>query len=184
MYKEGLQLLPGTKKRLNLKVPGENKFLYIGSAILGVVIVASFALGRYEVALRAQVENLNDQLTALEQKRSKSEEEDLRVLKDRLLLTSQLLDEHIYWTKALSAIEGLIQGEVEFESLSGSVGEGVVNIKARAGNYTVLARQIASFLTGPGIKDVSLGQIQPLSNGKIEFEIQLKFNKTKFVQNK
>src|SRR3989344_242053 len=75
MYKEeGLQLLPGTKKRLSFKVPGENRFLYIGSAILGAVIVLSFALGRYELALRSQVEQVNTQLVNLEQKRNKGDQ--------------------------------------------------------------------------------------------------------------
>ena len=46
---EGLQLLPGTKKRLGIKVPGENRFLYIGSAVLGAIIVATFWLN-FQVA--------------------------------------------------------------------------------------------------------------------------------------
>src|SRR3989338_3191099 len=98
--RDGLQLLPGTKKRLSFKVPGENRFLYIGSAILGAVIVLSFALGRYELALRSQVEQVNTQLVDLEKKRNKGEEEGLRILKDRLTLTSELLSGHVYWTKA------------------------------------------------------------------------------------
>jgi hypothetical protein len=46
-FRNQFQLLPGTKKRLGIKVPGENRFLYAGSAILGAVLVTSFAMNRY-----------------------------------------------------------------------------------------------------------------------------------------
>ena len=179
--RDRLQLLPGTKKRLGLKVRGENRFLYIGSAILGAVLVLSFAFGRYETSLRGQTDQLNDQLVALEQKRNKGDEKGLVILKDRLALASKLLDDHVYWTRAVNTIESLIQSEVQFESFSGSIHDGTINIKAKTASYIILARQIASFLTGPGIQDVVIGQIQPLSNGLIEFELQIKFNKKDFI---
>src|SRR3989344_5826238 len=105
--REKLQLLPGTKKRLGIKVPGENRFLYIGSMILGAVLVTTLALGQYRNSLQANLKRIEDQFVALEQSRNKGAEQDLKLFKDRVDLTSRLLSEHVYWTKALSAIVGL-----------------------------------------------------------------------------
>lgn len=180
--RDGLQLLPGTKKRLGLKVPGENRYLYIGSAILGAVLVLSFSLGKYQTSLEGQIEQLNEQIVALEQSRGKKDEDNLRILKDRLLVTTDLVKEHIYWTRALTIIESVLQSEVQFESLAGSIRDKKVNIKATAANYAVLARQIASFLAGEGILDVSIGRISPIGTGKIEFDMGLSFDMERFVQ--
>ena len=87
--RDELQLLSGTKKRLGIKVPGENRFLYIGSAVLGAVLVAMFSMGRYEASLMGQVKQLDGQLVALEQSRDKRDEADLRLVNDRMAVTTQ-----------------------------------------------------------------------------------------------
>ncbi len=177
--RDGLQLLPGTKKKLGIKVPGENKFLYIGSAILGAVLVTSFALARYEKSLGGKIENINSQLLTIEQQRDKEAETSLSILKKRLDLTGNFIDNHKYWTKALSRITSLLQKEVQLISFSGGTEENSIGIEGYALSFTVLARQIASFLTDDAIQDLTLGLTDPTSNGTIRFTMILTFDRSK-----
>ena len=97
-------------------------------------------------------------------------------------LTSQLLAAHIVWPKAFAKIESLLQGQVQFESMSGNVLESTLDISGFAPNYSIIAKQIASFLSDIGISDVMISKTNSLPNGKIQFDMRLKFNKSDFVQ--
>src|SRR3989344_8192066 len=116
--RDGLQLLPGTKKRLGIKVPGENRFLYIGSAIFGAVLVTMFALGRQEASLRAEIKNINNQIVDQEQKRNKNDEAEIKATKDRLSLIKGLIDEHIYWTRAFTWLESMLQTDLQVKNVA------------------------------------------------------------------
>src|SRR3989338_7389109 len=129
--RDGLQLSPGTKKRLGIKVPGENRFLYIGSAILGAVLVTMFALGRQEASLRSEIKNINDQIVDQEQKRSKNDEAEIRSTKDRLALIHDIVDKHVHWTQAFTWLEGMLQSDIQIKNiLVNTVGE--FNISGKA----------------------------------------------------
>ena len=180
-----LQLLPGTKKRLGVKVPGENRFLYVGSAILGAVLVATLVLTRYRTSLENQIAKLNGQLIAIEQSRDKNKEADLLTTKNQVLLATQIVDNHVYWSKSLSIVTGLMQSQVRFKSIYFSLTpKSQVSIEAVAINFTVVARQIAAFYMGEGITSVTLGKISASPNGYIEFGLTLDFDKAPFINKK
>lgn len=180
--KDGLKLLPGTKRKLGIKVPGENRFLYIGSAILGAVLVTMFALGRYQSSLEKQLGQLGDQLVESERTRDKKGEQNLKILKKRMALVSNILQEHIYWTKAFSLLEGLLQGQVRFKSFSGTTDDSKIRIQGQAANYTVLAKQLAAFLTDRSIVDISLGKVSVSPDGTVEFSLEIIFDKSRLIQ--
>lgn len=167
---------------MGIKVPGENRFLYIGSAILGAVLVSIFALGQYRVSLESNLKQVNDQLVVLERSRNKKAEQNLKILNDRLAVTAGLMDNHIYWSKALSRVENLLQSQVQFESIAGIMMDHKVNIRGKTTGFTVLARQIAAFLSGEGILDVSLDKVTSLPTGRLEFEMRIDFDKSKFTK--
>ena len=179
--KDQFQLLPGTKKRLGIKVPGENRFLYIGSAILGAVLVTSFALTRYDNDLRAQITDLNDQISAVDQKRDKKGEENLKIAKQQIEVTENLIKDHLYWTKGLSKVASLVQSDIQLVSFVDQ-GTDDVNIKALAGSYTALAKQIASFVYDDAIKDVSVSRISQSVTGSLEFDLKLTVDISKFIK--
>ena len=179
--KDQFELLPGTKKRLGIKVPGENRFLYIGSAILGAVLVTSFALTRYDNNLSSQVADLSIQISAVDQKRDRKGEENLRIAKQQIEVTQSLIREHVYWTKGLSRIASLVQADIQLESLVDEGADEVI-IKALAGSYTALAKQIASFVYDDVVKDVSVGRISPSVTGSLEFDIKLTVDVSKFLK--
>lgn len=173
--KSGLQLLPGTKKRLGIKVPGENRFLYIGSAILGAILVTIFALNRQESSLMAQIASLNDQITSLEQSRNKNDESDLRLIKDRLAVTGNLIKEHTYWTQAFYWLGSSLQSGIQITAMSIGV-DSKLSLVGKADSYTTIARQISSFLTDSKVKDIDIGALSPSSDGTIEFSMELELN--------
>lgn len=173
--KNQFQLIPGTKKKLGIKVPGENKFLYIGSAILGAVLVISFALSRYDTSLSNQLIAVNNQLRELEQMRDLKNEQDLKTLQYQIENTSSLIGKHIYWTQGFSTITNLMQSGVRITSFNYD-GLGKVSMDLLASNYTVLAKQIASFIYEENIKDVSISKITPFPDGSLKFDLVLIIN--------
>lgn len=175
-----LQLLPGTKKRLGFKVPGENRFLYVGSAIFGAVLVTMFALSRHELSLNERVKRLNNEFFSLEQKRNKKDEMELRLTKDRLEITSNLVKKHVYWTQVFSWLENLLQRETQIEELSVAT-DGKLKFSAKAVNYTTVARQVAAFLTDDKIKDLALGKITSSADGFVEFSMELTLDLPRMV---
>lgn len=179
--KEQFQLIPGTKKKLGIKVAGENKFLYISSAILGAVLVTSFAFNRYEVSLSNKLTSIDSQLTELEQQRDLKREKDLKTIQHQIENTSALMGDHIYWTKGLSRIASLMQSGVQINDLSYD-GLGKVSMDVLALNYTVLAKQIASFIYDDSVKDVSVSKIISFPNGSLKFDLVLFVDESKLIK--
>lgn len=182
--RDGLKLLPDTKRKLGIKVPGENRFLYVGSAILGAVLVTVFALGQHRSSLEKQLDQLDNRLTESERTRDKKGEQNLKILKEQMTLVSRILDEHIYWTRAFSLIESLLQRQVRFKSLSGLTDDGKIRIQGQTANYTVLAKQLAALFTDRSIVDIALGKVSVTSDGTIEFSLEITFDKSKLIQKK
>lgn len=183
MDREGLQLLPGTKKRLGIKVPGENKFLYIGSAILGAVIVTSFWLNFSNNALRNEIKSLDDQLVALDQKRNKQSESNIRLIQRQLALTSELIDEHLYFSEAILKLSSLTQENIQVEDLSVE-STGKLVFAGFALNYTTIAKQMAAFLADDSVIDMTLGRMESQTDGTIKFGMEVEFDKVKMLQKK
>ncbi len=178
--KNQFQLLPGTKKRLGIKVPGENRFLYVGSAILGAVLVTSFAINRYVDNLTQQIDDINGQISAINQKRDSKGEEILKVTKQQIEITSKLIKGHSYWTQGLYKIASLIQNEVQLQSFTVAINK--IDIKILATNYATIAKQIASFTYDDSIKDVDVQKITPDANGLLGLTISLVFNESKLIK--
>ena len=178
----GLQLLPETRRKIEVKVPGENRLINMGIAVLVLMLVLVGGLYFYKITLEDRKTGLDTQIVNLEKERDKKVEANLLTLSKQLSLISTLLDSHIVWSKALSKVEGLLQPQVQFLSFSAAVSDNRFEFKALATNYTVVARQIATFVSDDSIKDISLTNVHVLTTGKLEFTIKLEFDKTKFLK--
>ena len=73
--KGGLQLLPETRRRVDIKVPGENKFLFSGAAVLAAVFVLFLGLNFYSSFLTKKIASIDNDLMILEKQRDKKNEE-------------------------------------------------------------------------------------------------------------
>lgn len=180
---EGLQLLPGTKKRLGIKIPGENRFLYIGSAILGAAIVTALWFNFNIKALENNIATLDSQILELEQKRNKKSESNIVLTQRQLALTGKLIDEHLYFSQAIAGISSLIQEKIQIERLSIEP-DGKVNLAGAAVSYTVIARQMAVFLADNSVTDMTMGRMSSRPDGMIEFNMDMVFDKAKLLQKK
>ncbi len=178
----GLQLLPETRKKIDIEVPGENRLVYIGITVLILTFVLTGGLSFYKDGLENKKTELDSEIVNLEKGRDKKVESNLLTLNKQLSLISKLLDSHVLWSKALSKVEGLLQPQVQFLSFSAAVNDNRFEFKAKALSYTVVARQIAAFVSDDSVKDINLTNTHVLTDGKLEFSVRLDFDKTKFLK--
>src|SRR3989344_201782 len=163
----GLKLLPETRRKIEVRIPGENRLIYIGMVVLVLVAVVIAGLYFYRSSLENKKNDLDAEIASLEKQRNKNVETNLLTLSKQLSLISTLLDSHIVWSKALGKIENLLQPQVQFLSFAAAVSDNRFEFKALATNYTVVAKQIAAFVSDDSIKDVSLTNVHVLTTGKL-----------------
>lgn len=173
----GLQLLPETRKKIDIITPGENRMITIGLVVLVITAILILALYFYKNSLENKVTGLDSEITALEQQRNKQTEQSIITLNKQISLLSGLIANHVYWSLAFSKIESLLQTQVQFESVTTSLAENKVDIKGVASNYTTIARQIASFLSDKSFVDINLNKVTTLTNGQLQFSMQLIMDK-------
>ena len=178
----GLQLLPESRRKIEIRTPGENSWIYAGVTALVLVFSIAAGLAFYRSGLEDQVAQLDADLKNLEDSRDKKVEENLLILSEQLSLTTRLLNEHVFWSKALAKIESLTQPQVQFSTFNALAEEGRFEIKAFTLNYTVLAKQIAAYVSDDSIKDIDLSNVHVLTNGRLEFTIRVIFDKNKFIK--
>ncbi|MEK9157641.1 MAG: hypothetical protein AAB638_00450, partial [Patescibacteria group bacterium] len=116
--KGGLQLLPETRKRIDVNVPGENRTVYIGVALIVLVLAVYGGLWWYSQNLNTKIAEADNQLLALEKGRDKKAEQSLITLSKQIGITNQLIKSHTYWSAGFSRIESALQTNVQFRSFS------------------------------------------------------------------
>ena len=178
----GLQLLPETRKKIEVITPGENRLVLAGGVVFLISAVLAGGLYFYANSLENKLTSLDTEIVALEQKRDKEAEQNILVFNKQISMLSGLLSNHAYWTTAFSKIEGLLQSQVQLNNMTTSLSNSRVDFGATASNYTTIARQIASFLSDESIQDVTLNRVNTLTNGQLEFNMQITFDKSKFLK--
>lgn len=180
----GLQLLPETRKKIEIITPGENRSLIIGAIVFVIAAVLAGGLYFYKNSLENKLVFLDAEIAALEQQRNKQAEQNILVFNKQVSMLSDLLNKHYYWTTGLSKIEGLTQGQIQFDNMTAAAADNKIDFKATAANYTTIARQIAAFVSDESIRDVNLNKVNTLTNGRLEFTMQILFDKSKFLKSK
>lgn len=180
--KGGLQLLPETRKKIDIKTPGENRLISVGVVLLIIVLALSGGLWWYGTSLASQVANADTQLVELEKRRDKKAEQNLLTLSKQVGITNQIIQKHTYWSTGFTKIESALQNNVQFKSFSATTGEESVSVHALADNYATIARQIAALVSDDALKDVSLNGVTSLTNGRLDFTLKLDFDSLKFLK--
>lgn len=179
-----IQLLPETRRKLDIKIPGENRPLYLGLAVLGLVILVFAGLKVYASILTNSLVSLNNQALELEKKRDRDFEKNLLVLKKRFSSAQTLVANHIVWSNALTKIQSLTPPQSQMDTFFADTQATKIELKGRAPSYTVVAQQIASFLSDGAITDIDLNKVTSLSTGLLEYEMKIIFDKDKLLLNK
>ena len=180
----GLQFLPETRKKIDVKRPGQNRPLVFGFIVLGVVLGLYLGLSSYKESLLSEVTALSQQLSDLERARDKQLEIKLLDLNKQLAVINPLLNSHVFWSTAFIKIQSLVQPQVRFKSMNADGLSEKILITATTDTYTTIARQIASFYAIDSVADIILNKVQSQSTGDLEFSLQITFDSDKFLTNK
>lgn len=178
----GLQLLPETRKKIEVHIPGQNRLVI--SAVLFMVLIVGlyFSLKAYKQGLFSSLASIDSQLATLEDSRDKKLEQGLLELNRQLAVVNPLISTHFFWSDAFTKIQSVTQPQVQFQSVNADVYAQKIVIKALAANYTAIARQIASFYAVNSITDVILNKVQSQPTGLLDMIMQINFDTNKFLK--
>ena len=180
---KAIQLLAGSRRKLDVTLPGENRPIYIGIVFLVIMGLLFGAVSFYLANLKSQVANLDNELVTLENKRDKKFEKEALVWDKRLSLAGSLIKNHIVWSRAMQKIESLTPSMVQFSNYHSIFQDDMIEIKATAPSYTVIAKSIAALSADPNFIDTSLNKITSLPSGFLEYDIRVKFSRSKLLLN-
>lgn len=177
----GLQLLPETRKKIEIRMPGQNKPLLWALLLLFLVFVAYGVLFFYNQSNMSNIDAIDQQISSIEKSRDRKQEAKLLDFNNQLAVVNPLLANHLIWSDAFVRIQGLVLPQVQFVNLNADYVSHKLVFKALAANYTVVARQIASFYGDAALTDVSLNKISSLPTGRVEMTMQITFDANKFL---
>jgi hypothetical protein len=181
-YKGGVQLLPETQRRPTLSsYTSGNSFFWAG-VVLGIgIVVIGATLGSYGASIVATLNTQIGQFKTLEATRNKDQEQRLIAVSRQSKVMRQLLSSKVYWSQALAAMERMTQSNVKFDQLGASLDKSAIAFHGTADTYATVARQIAAFVDGTGITDVSITSVRSTSDGGVEFDGKLLIDTTKLL---
>jgi len=181
-YKGGVQLLPETQRRPTLASYTSNNRLFWSGVVLGLaVIVGGAVFGGYAANLQERIAELDGQLDATEKARSKEHESALIDAQKQSRILRQLLATKQYWSQALASMEAMMQTSVTLTQLDASAPKGTIGFRAVADSYAAVARQIKAFSEGTGINDMAARTVKANTDGKVEFDGELKIDTAKLL---
>lgn len=178
----GLQLLPETRRRVEIKREGENRPVVMGVILFVAVVAIYVAADFYLASVRDELAGLDNQVTAIEEKRDKNAEEDIRTLTKQLSLVGDLLDNHIFWSNGFDKLEGLTLPQLRFVNMSGDVSREQIDVRVQTAGYANLAKQIAAYLSDGSIVDVTIGNTTTLPSGTVDANLSVKFDLSDFLR--
>ncbi|TSC74038.1 MAG: hypothetical protein G01um101444_398 [Parcubacteria group bacterium Gr01-1014_44] len=178
-----ISLLPESRRKLEINIPGENRPLYYGAGVVLLVVLLFAGMKIYAGYLVGQLAEIDNEISAVENQRDKKFEQELLLLQKQFSLVGDVLKNHPIWSNVLSQVQGLTPSQVQIENLAGVINESKLEIKGRALNYTVIARQMAALLSNPAIVDLYLDKVSTFSTGALEYNMRVFFDKESFLLN-
>ena len=184
MDKGGLQLIPGTRRTVAIKRPGENKLLIIGFLISLLLCGVAAAANIYKKSQETKLADTLNSIQQLETQRDKDAEKKIKTLSSQIRVIKDALLGHSYWTQGFTRIENAAKNEVRLVSMNVNTVEGKMSIEALAPSYTLVARQIAALVADDGFTDIQLTKAGIDTNNQIKFVLAVKFDPNKLIKKK
>lgn len=146
----GVNLMsPDVMREVSRQVEQKNLFqVLISFAVaLGLVGVAYLGIFLYDLSQAQDRESLNARLTAVNTEIANLEKNTsaLTAFQDTLGSIRVLLEQHVYWTQFLAALEKATLQAVEYDSISVSSGTNVLSLGALTDSYETIGKQIRAF---------------------------------------
>lgn len=182
MDKGGLQLLPENRRSISVNVPGQNRPVALGLTLLVLVLAIYGIMAWYSGSLDTKIADADSQLAGIDKQRDKTSENNLLTLSKQMAITGQIIQNHTFWSTAFNKLEAGLAGSVQFKSFSAIASDNTLHIRAVTDTYATIARQLAAFDGTDGVTDVNLDGVSTLTSGKLDFNVKLVFDKTKFLK--
>jgi hypothetical protein len=180
--KGGLQLIPGTRRTVAIKRPGENKLLIIGFMISLLLCGAAAGMSMYKKSLETKLTDTLNSIQQLETQRDKTAEKKIKTLASQIKVIKDALLSHSYWTQGFTRIENAAKNEVRIVSMNVNTVEGKMSLEAMAPSYTLVARQIAALIADDGFTDIQLTKAGVETSNQIKFVLAIKFDPNKLIK--
>lgn len=175
----GLQLLPETRRRIDVYIPGQNRWLLIASVFVGLVLLTGGGLYLYRQSIVKEIATIDGQLQQIENQRKPADEDKLLKLKEAITAAKPILANHVVWSTAFDRIQHLILPQVQFDNLSVKLNKGEYSFRAFASNFVTVARQIAAFNGDDAIINTDIGKMSAQTDGRVQFNAKLNLDLNK-----
>jgi hypothetical protein len=172
----GIQLLPETRKKINYRAPGQNRYLFFSLGFVALIFAIYMGLKYYSDQQMAILNDIDNKLVANEEARSKTDEAKLMEVKASLDRVTPLLTGHILLSQGLTHMQSLINPKVQFSNLSVNVSKKEYAFKGKADSFAVVAKQLAAFYADKTITNVNVSRMTVSPDGIIDFGMTLNFN--------
>lgn len=141
-----------------------NVFLLISVVIFGLTLLSAGAVFLYSNYLKSSEEARGNQLIAEQKKVSVNEVEQFLRLKNRLVVSQTLMQQHVLLSQFLNELEKITLSNVRFSSLSLQVApdrSATLTMVGQARTFNALAAQSKTFASEPYIKSAIFSNISP-----------------------
>lgn len=179
-----ISLLPESRRRLEISIPGENRPIHFGLGVIFLVVFVFAGVKLYNSYLTNQLTGIENEINLTEKQRDKEFEREVIRLSKQFSLVGSLLQNHLIWSNVLIGTQGLLPPQTQIKTLLGSTNEAKLEFSGRAVNYTTIAKQIAALLSDKSVADVSLDKVSTFSSGVLEYNMRVFFDKNNFLLNK
>jgi hypothetical protein len=177
----GLQLLPEARRRVEIKGQKKRGSVILGIILIVLVVAAYIAADFYLTSVNDELAGLDEKVLGINKRRDKEVEKEVRTLNSQLSLISNLLDNHIFWTKGFDRLESLTVPQLKYISLKANVDQGEISARVSAASFSELAKQISSYFADENFESVDTGDISLRPDGQVEASLLIKFNPDGFI---
>lgn len=131
--------------------------LAFGALLIGE---ACWILGRWEDSERANLEPLTAKVDILNQDiaKLKNDNSDALLYQEKSRVFTELLNNHVYWTKTLDWLEKNTLSSVHYSGFSGDL-TGSYELQAMADSYSDASWQARVLLSDPVVQEVNIKQV-------------------------
>ena len=178
---ETIQFLPESRRRLDIKNPGEYRLLYVSLGWLAFCLLIYGGVWFYGRSLEQKITTQDAAIEAKNNERYQKFEREALALNQRLAEVDIMLDQHPVWSLVLAKLQGITPPSIQFVTLIGNIEKSSMTIKALAPDYPTIAKQIANYLASDIVKDIDMNKAILNSSGSVEYTMIISFNSDKVL---
>jgi len=149
----------------------ESKQIAIASAVFILVLVIYGGSYVYVGSLNSDLKDVRIQEKEIQEQRQVEEENAILAFNSKVASVASLLNSHIYFSRVLEFVEGIIHPRVQILSLDFESGKGVLSISAVTQSYDTFGEQIIALRKIEQIQNLKVANIGVDNTGKVKFDL-------------